>query len=91
MGDSTGPKGNYAAEFDTETVPQDGRLTGAVSDDGGPVEVGGNIVLTPPGDYELQAKLKARPGAPADITSALSLAGPAGPDGRREVSLAGSL
>lgn len=91
FGDSAGPKGNYAAEFDNESVPQDGQLTGMLSDDGGPVEVGGNIVLMPPNNYELQAKLKARPGAPVDIAQALSLAGPAGPDGSREISLAGSL
>jgi general secretion pathway protein N len=91
MGNSSGPKGSYAVEFDAETVPEDGRLIGTVSDDGGLVEVGGNLVLTPPNNYELQAKLKARRGAPADITSALLLAGPADSDGRREISLAGTL
>ncbi len=91
MGGTGGPLGNYAVEFDAETVPQDGRLTGAVSDEGGPVEVGGNIVLMPPSNYELQLTLKALPGAPADITQAISLAGPAGPGGRRELSMAGSL
>jgi len=91
MGGTDGPMGNYEVEFDAETVPQDGRLTGVVSDDGGPIEVGGNILLMPPSNYELQLKLKALPGAPADITQAISLAGPAGPDGRRDLSLAGSL
>jgi general secretion pathway protein N len=91
MGDPNGPKGSYAVEFDAETVPEDGRLIGTLSDDGGLLEVGGNIVLTPPNNYELQAKLKARRGAPADITSALKLVGPAGSDGRREISLAGTL
>jgi len=90
-GDASGPTGNYAVVFNAETVPEDGQLSGMLSDDGGPVEIGGNIVLTPPMNYELQAKVKARPGAPAEITQALTFAGPAGPDGRREISMAGSL
>lgn len=91
MGGAGGPTGNYAVVFDAETVPEDGRLSGTLSDDGGPVEVGGNIVLTPPMNYVVQAKLKARPGASAEITQALNFAGPADPDGRREISMAGSL
>jgi hypothetical protein len=90
-GDTSGPTGNYAVVFNAETVPEDGQLSGTLSDDGGPVEIGGKIVLTPPMNYELQAKVKARPGAPAEITQALTFAGAVGPDGRREISMAGSL
>ena len=91
MGNGGGPTGNYAVLFDAEAVPEDGLLSGSLSDDGGPLEVDGSIVLTPPVNYELQAKLRARPGAPADIVQALNLAGPVGPDGRREISIAGTL
>ncbi len=91
MGNGSGPTGNYSLLFDVEAVTEDGLLSGELSDDGGPVEVGGNILLTPPANYELQAKIKARPGAPADIVQALNLAGPVGPDGRREISIAGTL
>jgi len=90
-GEASGPTGNYAVVFNAETVPEDGQLSGTLSDDGGPIEIGGNIMLTPPMNYELQAKMKARPGAPAEITQALTFAGPAGADGRREISMAGSL
>ena len=91
MGSVGGPTGNYAVVFDDETVPEDGRLSGALSDVGGPVEVGGSVELTPPGNYVVRAKVKARPGAPADIAQALTLVGPVGADGKREISIAGSL
>ncbi|MAF83345.1 MAG: type II secretion system protein N [Gammaproteobacteria bacterium] len=91
MGGTSGPTGSYRIIFDIESVSSDGRLLGMLSDDGGPVEVGGNIELTPPMNYALQIKLKARPGAPTEITQALNLAGPVGPDGRHEISFAGSL
>ena len=90
-GDSAGARGNFVVEFDAGEVPQDGRLIGTLSDEDGPLEVGGTIVLLPPNRYEFQAGLQARPGAPAEIAQALSLAGPAGPDGRREISLSGTL
>ena len=88
---AAGPTGNYSLAFDAETVPEDGRLSGALSDDGGPVEIEGSILLTPPVNYELQAKIRARPTAPVEIVQALNLAGPVGPDGRREISIAGTL
>ena len=91
MGGGTGPTGNYVVTFNTESVADDGSLSGILSDSGGPIEVDGNLVLTPPVNYALQAKLKARPGAPAQITQALMLVGPVGQDGSREVSLTGSL
>jgi hypothetical protein len=91
LGGAGGPTGNYTVVFNAETVPKDGRLSGTLSDDGGPIEVDGNIVLTPPMNYAVQAQLKARPNASTEITRALSFAGPAGPDGRREFSMAGSL
>lgn len=88
---SDGPTGGYTVSFDTESVVEDGRISGLLADDGGPIEVGGTIVLTPPANYAVQAKLKARPGAPAEITQALMLVGPVGPDGRRDIALSGSL
>jgi len=91
VGDATGPTGSYTVAFDDESVPDDGRLLGALSDDDGPVEVDGNIVLTPPKNYEVQARLKARPDAPAEITQALKFAGPVDSDGRHDFSMAGSL
>lgn len=91
MAGGSGPTGSYTVVFDVDSVPEDGRLSGALSDDGGPLEVGGNIILAPPANYVIQAKLKARPNAPAEIAQVLSLAGPVGRDGNREISLAGSL
>ena len=86
-----GPTGNYAIVFDAETMPDDGRLTGKLTDDGGPVEIGGNIVLTPPNNFEIRAKLKARPSATTEVFQALSFTGPAGPDGSHDFSMAGTL
>ncbi len=84
-------KGNYSLLFDTDTVPEDGQLSGQLSDEGGPIEVAGNIILMPPANYEIQAKLKARPNAPVEIAQALNFAGPAEADGRRPFSMSGSL
>ncbi len=83
--------GSYSVVFDTETVPEDGRLSGILTDDGGPVEVEGNIFLEPPTNYQVQARLKPRPGAPVQISQALKLVGPIDANGRHEISFAGSL
>ena len=91
MGGRGGQTGSYAVAFDAETVAEDGRLSGMLSDDGGPIEVEGVIELRPPGNYEVQAKVKARQNAPKDIAQALTLMGPVGSDGKREFSIAGSL
>ncbi len=91
MGGAGVPTGHYIVTFDSESVPEDGRFSGALTDGGGPIEVTGDIVLTPPANYEVRARVKARPGASADITQALVFAGPVESDGRREVTLSGSL
>jgi len=90
-GGATGPTGSYTVVFDDESVPENGQLLGTLSDDDGPVEVGGNIVLMPPKNYAIRAKLKARPDAPVEITQVLKFAGPLDSNGRHDFSMAGSL
>lgn len=85
-----GPTGSFVVTFDVASVPDDGRVAGAVDDDSGPVDVSGRIVLSPPAAYQLDAAVKAQPDAPPDIRRALALVGPVGRDGRRELSLSGS-
>jgi hypothetical protein len=47
-------------------------------------------VLTPPRNYELNGKARARDGAPSALVDGLRMAGPRDAEGRHEVSLAGS-
>lgn len=90
VGVATGPRGSYQVSFTTEEVPAEGLITGVLTDLSGPLEIDGVLILGPPSNYDISARIKARPGAPADIVNALALLGPVGPDGTREFSVAGS-
>lgn len=83
--------GNYALEFDIEEVSADGAIPGVLSDDGGPLEMLGELRLVPPRDYVIQARLKARADAPPDLARGLLLVGPKLPDGSHEFQMTGSL
>lgn len=91
LGIPGGTSGNYSIEFDIEDVADDGVIPGVLSDDGGPLEVFGELRLTPPRDYAIQARVKARPEAPAELANGLMLVGPKTPDGSHEFEMAGSL
>ena len=55
------------------------------------LELLGELRLTPPRNYAIQARVKARPDAPADLTQGLMLVGPKLPDGSHEFQMTGSL
>lgn len=80
--------GNYRVEF---LPTEDGSLRGVLSDGGGPLEVVGEIAVTGERSYELRGQVKARPGAPAALTSSLRFLGSPDAAGMREFSLAGRL
>ena len=85
------PRGDYSIQFDHDPVGDDQILNGLIKDEGGPLDIVGQAILSPPASYELQLKVAARPGAPRDLLQALEFAGPLDAEGRREVSLTGSL
>ncbi|MFQ5634328.1 MAG: type II secretion system protein N [Gammaproteobacteria bacterium] len=91
LGVSGGTAGSYELVFDIEEVADDGAIPGVLSDGGGPLEVMGELRLMPPRDYVIEARVKARPDAPADLAAGLMLIGPTLPDGSHEFRMSGSL
>jgi len=69
-----------------------GEVQGAVlSMDDAPLDVVGTLHLTPNRNYVIDAQVATRPNAPASITKALQYLGPPDAQGRRPLSVAGSL
>jgi len=91
IGVSGGITGNYALDFDVEEVGDDGIIPGVLSDGGGPLEILGELRLSPPANYSIEARIKARADAPAQLAQGLMLAGPRLPDGSHEFQMTGSL
>lgn len=89
LGVSGAALASYALDFDADAA-QDGTIPGVLTDGGGPMEVIGEVRLTPPGNYTVQARVKARPEAPPDLANALMLAGPKQPDGSHDFQMSGS-
>jgi general secretion pathway protein N len=84
------PRGDFEASVSADPVPEDGTLTVAVKDAGGPLRLEGALRVKPPGAYEFAGRAQARADAPPEFVNALSLLGPRGPDGSTEISVAGS-
>ncbi|MGI9342929.1 MAG: type II secretion system protein N [Gammaproteobacteria bacterium] len=82
---------SYALDFDIDDVADDGAIPGVLTDGGGPMEVIGELRLTPPGSYAIQARIKARPNAPPELVNGLMLAGPKQADGSHDFQMTGSL
>jgi len=91
IGVSGGVMGNYTLEFDVTEVGDDGAIPGVLTDGGGPLEILGELRLTPPTNYTIDARIKARPEAPAELAQGLMLAGPKLPDGSHSFQMTGSL
>lgn len=91
LGIPGGSMGNYSLEFDIAEVADDGAIPGILTDGGGPLEVAGELRLFPPQNYEIRARLKARPDAPPELVQGLVLAGPKGPDGSHDFQMTGSM
>lgn len=84
------PVANFNISIAADPVPDDGRIEATVVDGGGPVQLTGQLVITPPGNYQLEASARARPEAPAQIGNALALLGPRAADGSTRVGMSGS-
>jgi hypothetical protein len=82
---------SFLLNLAAEEVPEDGTLLGSVSDQGGPLEMVGELRLTPPTNYELSGRAKPRPSAPEELGNALVMLGPENASGGRDFTFAGSL
>lgn len=83
-----GDLGTISVRFPDES---DAPLTGYIEVEGGPVTVRDAFIrFGPDGSYEIAGRVAAAPGAPRDVTEAMSYMGSADADGFREFSLAGS-
>ncbi len=93
--DLTGPArrpaniGSYKVIFPPEATGQE--LVGALSDQGGPLEIAGNIRLKPDRSYLIEGSIAARPEAGSSITDSLRFLGEPDAQGRRPFSLAGTM
>ena len=83
--------GNIALDFDTATETNSDTITGKLTDVGGPLEIKGTLLLTPPGNYNLKARIKARPNAPEALYKNLEFLGQPEADGMRIFQIAGSI
>jgi len=91
IGVSSAPTGSYEVSFAADEVVDQEPVIGEIKDLSGPLEISGNVTLSPPTNYEVMGRITPRQDAPSDLVKGLALLGPAAPDGSREFSLAGSL
>jgi general secretion pathway protein N len=70
---------------------QNGRISGALRELGGPLQLTGTLALNLNGAFELEAKVRAKNVADQSLAQALEPLGPADADGMRPVSVAGVL
>jgi len=82
---------SFLLQLATEEVPEDGTILGTLSDQGGPLELSGQLQLLPPKNYELSGSAKPRPGAPQELGNALVMLGPENTGGGHDFTFAGSL
>ena len=87
--------GNPPAElgdFELKFAPSKAAtMAGQLRDLNGPLSVSGILQLSPAGAYQLEGSVAPKPGASEDVTRTLQILGPADAEGRRTISLAGSL
>jgi general secretion pathway protein N len=82
---------NILTEFDVPETPDDGRVPGAVSDQGGPLQIAGTITFYPPANYDIDSLINVRADAAPELRQGLALLGPEGPNGSRQFAMSGSL
>jgi len=81
--------GGFALQFAPPN--QSGAMVGQLRDLDGPLSVVGELQLSPSGSYELEGSVAPRPGASNAIVQLLQWLGPPDAQGRRALSLAGTL
>jgi len=83
--------GDVGFVFNTDKETDQNTVTGQLQDTGGPLQLNGTLVLTPPRNYELKTRIKARAQAPEALRNNLDFLGAPEADGTRVFQLAGSL
>jgi len=82
--------GSYEVEF--QPALDSSEINASIRDRGGPLEVAADLVLTSAREYRLEGTVAARASAPDSLVQGLNfMTGEPGPDGRRPLSLTGSL
>src|SRR5215831_9488481 len=82
--------GDFRVEFNGESA-KDG-LTGTLTSAGnGPFDANGTLRLQPNRNYLIDATVATRPGAPPQVANALQYLGPPDAQGRRPLSMSGSM
>jgi hypothetical protein len=82
------PLGDLRVELSTAA---DGNVVGQVSDAGGPLELSGEVILSPQGTYRMELNLATRAGASTELEQALGMLGRPGPGGKRRITYSGRL
>jgi hypothetical protein len=84
------PLGAYELRFDSPPQPN-GDIVGVVRDLGGPVAFDGTLRLTPQPGYLLEGRVAGRAGIDPNLESQFALLGAPEADGRRPLSVEGTL
>ena len=82
--------GDYAVVFMNKVVNDDKPITGAITDNGGPLELSGQITLTAPNQYLLETKIKPQANAAENLKQALKFIAPSDNRGTHDFKLNGS-
>lgn len=83
--------GDVGFLFNTNTETDLNTVTGQLQDTGGPLQLNGTLILTPPRNYDLKTRVRARPEAPESLRRNLQFLGSPEADGTHVFQLAGSL
>jgi general secretion pathway protein N len=81
--------GGFALQFAPPN--QSAAIVGQLRDLNGPLSVSGVLQLSPSGSYDLEGSVAARPGASNELMQLLQWLGPPDAQGRRALSLTGTL
>lgn len=81
---------SFVATVDENPVATDGAISALVRDTAGPFELNARLMLTPPNNFELVGRVKARANAGPEIANGLAILGQQNADGSIELSLSGS-
>jgi general secretion pathway protein N len=82
--------GNYAVVFTNKIVNDDKPIIGTITDNGGPLELSGQVTLTAPNQYLLETKIKPQANAAANLKQALKFIAPTDNRGAHDFKLNGS-
>ena len=84
------PVAAFETTITADPVPESGLIEATIKDAGGPLEVSARLSVTPPGNFEISGRAKARPAAPPEIVNVVAALGPRASDGSTEFSLSGT-